>query len=663
MPNFLFLIARFSSLVSGVLKVFFSLLFCFSLFSANAATPSNKNPRDWDHQRSLFQQAQQALEQQKLDDYERLLPQLDDYPITAYLQYDALKQGLKSASSAEVEAFLSEFKDYPFSYHLRGQWLNQLAKQKNWTQYLKFYDGRSDVRYRCLQLTARLETGDLNQINDDILPIWLSGYSQPEACDQPFEHFLQTTENVNQVIWQRIEKAFKARKPSLARYLAKKLSEKDREWVDLWYRSHKNPQATIAEITALPETALQKKILLHALDRLARRDSLQALQQWQQLQSRYSFTKAQKESLDQRIALSAAYQHSTESKQLLSDLPDHLKTDNAHLWLSRINLRDEDWIGLVRSIQVMPQRLKNEAEWQYWYGRALQGASKDEQAQAVLKKLSSRNSYYGFLAADRIGVDYKITSHPAGNLSNAEKTRLIVDNPNLLRARELYFVDRLIDARREWFAGIRKLDQQQIRQAASIASEWRWHENAIKTVAKTSHRSDYDLRFPMPYQSVVMQNVRNLGLDPSVIYGVIRRESLYDPLARSKVGALGLMQLMPATAKSVAKSLGIKNTATSDILDINTNIRLGTQYFKSVLNRFDNNIPLAAAAYNAGPRNVSRWLPENQPLPADQWIESVPFRETRNYIQAVLAYATIFDKQMGRDTKLSSRLKSVEPEY
>jgi soluble lytic murein transglycosylase len=233
----------------------------------------------------------------------------------------------------------------------------------------------------------------------------------------------------------------------------------------------------------------------------------------------------------------------------------------------------------------------------------------------------------------------------------------------LLRARELYFLDRQVDARREWFQALRLLNTQQIKQAAVLASSWKWHDSAIKTVARTPHRSDYSLRFPMPFKRQVFNYADAKQLDPSVIYGVIRRESLFDPLAKSEVGALGLMQLMPSTARRVARSLGLKIPRQSDILEIDNNINFGTQYFRSVLNRFDNNVSLAAAAYNAGPRNVKNWLPRENDMPADLWVETVPFKETRNYVQAVLAYATVFDKSLGRDTLISSRMGDIKSEY
>jgi soluble lytic murein transglycosylase len=143
----------------------------------------------------------------------------------------------------------------------------------------------------------------------------------------------------------------------------------------------------------------------------------------------------------------------------------------------------------------------------------------------------------------------------------------------------------------------------------------------------------------------------------------MRRESLFDPLARSKVGALGLMQLMPSTARRVARSLGMEKPRQSDILRVDNNIRFGTYYLKSVMNRFENNVALATAAYNAGPRNVQRWLPENETMPADLWVETVPFGETRKYVQAVLAYSTVFDKSLGKNTLMSSRMGDIKPRY
>ena len=617
-----------------------------------------------EEQRIIFQQAEQALQDNELELFSRLKARLQDYPIAPYLEYDAINRRIELADPAQVRHLLDEYKDFSFAYHLRSKWLNLLATREKWQDYLDFNDGRNATHFKCQEINARLNTDTkLFDLTEDIKSIWLSGYSQPEQCDPVFEYFLKTVENPQQLIWLRIEKAFKARRPSLARYLGKKLDADDQKRVNTWYQAHKNPQDSFPALKKLPDSELNRKIILHALNRLTRRDSLKAQKLWQDVKGDFKFTEAQQQQLGKQIALSSAYQHKPEAKELLEQLPDEQKTDNAYLWLARINLRDEDWIGLIKTINGMPQRLKKDAEWTYWLARAYEEAGHAVKASTIFDKLSTRSTYYGFLAADKSNREYLINQQELTTASGVADEKLLQSNIHLLRARELFYVGRNLEARREWFQGIRRLKTDEIKQAARMAFSWKWFDNAIKTVARTEHRNDYDLRFPMPFQSEVMQQVSSHNLDAAVVYGIMRRESLFDPLARSRVGALGLMQLMPSTARVVAKSLGLKSPAQSDILDVGNNIKLGTQYFKSVLNRFDNNIPLAAAAYNAGPRNVQKWLPRDEPLAADLWVETVPFNETRNYIQAVLAYATIFDKHLGQDVTISSRMDDVRSSY
>ncbi len=641
----------------------FSIGIVFFILLISSPLLANSTSSSLEKQRLVFKQAEIALTKSDNQQFKKLLAELKDYPVVGYLEYDAFKKNLKKMRSPEVKQFLIKYKDYPFAYQLLGQWLNLLAKRQDWVNYLAFYDGRNSVKYKCLSFTARLKTNNTKNLLSEIEKIWLTGYSQPEQCDYPFDFFLNNAENVTDIIWSRIEKAFKARRPSLAKYLAKKLNDKDKKLVELWYQAHRHPEKKLLSLSRSSDNELNRKIIIHALHRLARKNSLIAKEHWDKIKTKFKFTDQQEQQIIKRIALSAAYQHKPESKQLLQQLPNKLKSDNAYLWLARIHLRDEDWIGLIKTINDMPEHLKAESEWVYWLARSYQKAGQDAKATEIFDELSKKSTYYGFLAADKVNRKYLINQQQAATESSYDEQKLLNKSINLLRAKELFFLDRLLDARREWFQGIRKLSQAEIKQAASIASIWKWYDNAIKTVAKTPHRNDYDLRFPMPYKRQVMLNVKKNDLDPSVIYGVMRRESLFDPLAKSKVGALGLMQLMPSTARYVAKNLGLKKLAQSEILSISNNIKLGTSYFKSVLNRFENNVSLATAAYNAGPQNVKKWLPEKESLPADLWVETVPFNETRNYIQAVLAYATIFDKHLGKDVLISSRMDDVKSAY
>ncbi len=616
-----------------------------------------------EQQRVLFQDASLALNTNQISKYKRLLRRLGDYPVKAYLEYDALRRRLYLASETEVSEFLDSHQDYPFNYRLRAKWLSVLAKRKDWSSYLMYFDDRDDTRYRCLAFQARLSLGVDESINEEIKKIWLRGHSQPRECDPAFKYFLETYPEAEQAVWERIDKAFEARRPNLARYLGKNLNQEDQAMVNTWYQAHRRPEKSLKSLAESSDNQQYRVIIVHAVDRLARKDSLAAKLLWDEIEPRFEFSEDQKGQIRRRIALSAAFQHLSIARQLLSELPSELKNDQTYLWLARIHLRDQDWQGLIDTIEAMPNHLQQENEWHYWLARSYESLGHDVMSRGKFFFLANKSSYYGFLAADKLEIPYRIEQENVTTTEEFDEAQFLSENPFLLRARELYFVGRQIDARREWSQALRLLDTQQIKQAAVLASSWQWHDSAIKTVAKTPHRTDYSLRFPTPYKQQVFDNADAKKLDPSVIYGVMRRESLFDPLAKSGVGALGLMQLMPSTARLVAKSLGLKRPRQSDILEIDNNINFGTQYFRSVLNRFDNNVSLAAAAYNAGPLNVKNWLPREDDMPADLWVETVPFKETRNYVQAVLAYATVFDKSLGRDTLISSRMNDIKSEY
>ncbi|MGD2171827.1 MAG: transglycosylase SLT domain-containing protein [Gammaproteobacteria bacterium] len=633
-----------------------------SLVFAITMTLSTGVAANIEQQRLLFHDAAYALERNQISKFNQLLKRLADYPAMPYLEYDAFKRRVSRTSPQQAKLFLQRYADFPFAYHARGQWLGELARRGDWENYLAFFDDRENTRLQCLAFQARLKLGRLEGLGDEISRVWLRGYSQPSQCDPAFEYYLGSIENPEQVIWARIEKAFKARRPGLARYLGRKLDATSQALVETWYQAHVRPERTIKQLADGEDNPRNRAIVAHAVDRMARRDSLAALENWNLVRDHFDFSQQQRDSIQLRIALSAAYQHEPEARTLLSGLDPASMNDQAYLWLARIQLRGRDWAGLLETINRMPPHLFQENEWQYWLSRSLEAEGQLVDSLNLLEQLSGRSSYYGFLAADKLKREYRIEQENASS-DEIDEEAFLDANPHMLRARELYFLNRLVDAKREWFQALRYLDQDQIRQAATLASKWKWHDSAIRTMARTRHRRDYSLRFPMPYKQQVLELARAKELDPSLIYGVMRRESLFDPLARSKVGALGLMQLMPSTARRVARSLGMKNPRQSDILRVDNNIRFGTYYLKSVMNRFDNNVALATAAYNAGPRNVQRWLPEKESMPADLWVETVPFGETRKYVQAVLAYSTVFDKSLGKNTLMSSRMGDIKPRY
>ena len=230
------------------------------------------------------------------------------------------------------------------------------------------------------------------------------------------------------------------------------------------------------------------------------------------------------------------------------------------------------------------------------------------------------------------------------------------------RARELFKLERIPEARREWHQLMYSLDEQNKLLASKLAQQWGWHDRAIFTMGRTEYRDDIVLRFPLPLLDKVTNWSEKNSIDPALTYAIIRRESAFMSDARSSRGALGLMQILPRTARSVAKNMKVRYRGKHSLLKTDTNIKLGTGYLQQMLQRHDSQAVLATAAYNAGPHRVKTWLPDYQPMDAIRWVETIPFRETREYVSNVLAYLIIYEYLMGSEpSRLQDHMPPVAP--
>jgi soluble lytic murein transglycosylase len=284
--------------------------------------------------------------------------------------------------------------------------------------------------------------------------------------------------------------------------------------------------------------------------------------------------------------------------------------------------------------------------WQYWLARALHELGQRAEAREIYVELARGRGYYAFLAADRVGTPYRIEGMATPELQDVRAQ--VRELPAVARTRELLALDRTLDARREWRDATNQMNKEQLMSAALLASDLGWLDQAIFTLARTGFWEDLELRFPVSHLEQVVGAEHRTGLDRAWILAVIRQESAFNPDARSPVGAMGLMQLMPRTAKAVAtRHLGQSAPRPSQITDPQLNIRLGSTYLAHVLERLGKNPVLATAAYNAGPHRVERWLPE-QTMDADIWIELIPFGETREYVKRVLSYRAIYQHRLGQ---------------
>lgn len=627
-----------------------TLAVCFStpaLSLANSKTP----------EQALFLQAETAIQQGKSAKTKQLMKRLQNYPLLPYLELAQLRRGLRASPPAEVKAFLSRYAGQPVADMLRRNWLDQLAQQKRWKTYLAFYTPQGNIRRQCDHLHAMLKTGQSQQAWPEVTKLWLHGKSRPSACDPVFKAWEQAGKRNNQLNWQRIALAMEKGEWRLARYIGKPLSNDDRVWLSRWIRLYKSPRDALRHQDFTQAHPYREAMLSQAARRLAAFDGEEGLKLWQQIAQRYPFSNPERYRIKRRIALALERNPSAEAYQFIHSISP--KADDERLLLARLRaaLIRNDWAQVLTDLRLWPAN-KSVEMVAYWRARALAAEGQPELATRQFNRLAQHRSYYGFLAADHIGANYHFahTDTPVNNLTLQQ----VQQNDGIARALELHKLVRDTLARREWHYASRHFSKTQLKAAATLAEANDWHDQAIFTLARTGFWDDLELRFPLQHQQLVAKYAQQRQIDSSWIFAVIRQESAFMRDARSHAGARGLMQLMPATAKRVArKALGQRRVSKKALLKADTNIALGSHYLRQLKERLNDNPVLATAAYNAGPHRVDRWLPRHD-LAADIWVELVPFNETRKYLRRVLYYASIYDQRQGKKPKrISDRMPTI----
>lgn len=611
------------------------------------------------NQRKLFLAAEQALAAGDRSQFDRFANQLKSYPLHSYLRYAALQADMESIETTVAQAFLDQQKDAPLANRFRKRWLAHLAKHRRWGDYLRFYDARLGTTYRCHAINALLQTGQRNEALQQVESVWLHGRSQPSACDPVFEAWRQAGKLTGQLVWQRIALAMDANQTGLAKYLGRYLSKPDRVWLNQWRKLHGNPEFALDKQAFAKPHPYRTPMLAHAVKRQANRDAVKALRLWRQLGKRLRFNVNDAYDVERRIALNLVRAETDEGYAFLDTVQPRAEDTRLQEALLQAALYRQDWPKILQWTAQLPSEVQSEENRRYWYARALEATGDNQTAARIYLELAGRRSYYGFLAADRVTTDYHLehVQTPVAPDSVAK----ISTRPAVLRARELRALSRWIDARREWRYATKSLNKQDLMAAAVLAESWGWHDQAIFTLAKTHYWDDLELRFPVRHRDTVTDNAQRHSLDPAWVFAVVRQESAFMEDAHSRAGARGLMQLMPATARLVAKKvLSRKPPRLTELYEPDTNIGLGTAYLRRVLNRLGDHPVLATAAYNAGPHRVERWLPDES-IDSDIWIEVVPFRETRGYLRRVMAYTVIYEKRLGIETqRLSDRMRPVQ---
>ncbi len=603
-------------------------------------------------QRELFAQAEFAARRGRLAEYQLLLDQLQGYPLLPYLQLERLRRTGFLANEEQVLAFLTEHEGTPLDNQLRRHWLNYLQSKNLQQRYVRDYRVPASIEQQCYYLRYQLALQGMPEqaVYRAVDQLWQTGESLPKACDPLLTTWQQAGQRTTELVWARIKLAAEGGKHSLLPYLGGLLPESMRYLAEHYQRVRRDP-AVITRVQFLTGKYPQHEadIVTYAYGRLIWRDPDRALTSFTRLPKHLVLSAEQQTFINQRFAVALTSKNHPKAAAWLAQLEPADHTEQTLQWQLAEWVRQGDWQALLAFTPKLPQAAADSGGWSYWYARALAETGASIEAEAALQRVAQQRSYYGFLAAARLGQPKQLVREQV--VYSEQDLQRLRDLPAVQRVYEFLQLRRYVEARREWLQLTQRSDGRQQELLAVLADQWGWHDQAIYTLAQIGGFNAVTLRFPLAYFDQHQQFSERAGIDVDWALAITRRESAFRFDAHSHAGAHGLMQIMPKTAEYLERKL----VSQHELQQVPTNIRLGTSYLAELRGRLGNNWVLATAAYNGGIYRVYEWLPA-QPIDVDRWIETIPFKETRDYVKNVLAYQQIYRELSGNQDSVFTPL-------
>jgi soluble lytic murein transglycosylase len=572
-------------------------------------------------------------------DWRTAAPELASYPLLPYLEHAELMRKPRPDSAALL-AFIERHGDQPLTRPLRSQLIARRAQVADWAGVRALAIDGLPLVDRCHLHRAAIELGELEGLEAKLRPLWLNARALPGAC-HPLEHLLRARGVLDAAtVWERVELAVAAQQSGLLRTLAGELAGKDKAAVlhlaDLLADSGRARQAA----KKWPDDAAHRRALALGLARIAMRDDALAASLWREFQQRFSFADGEKYQVIDAIALYRANSFEADAASWLDLLPPGQDSAATREWRLREALARRDLAAAQRALERFDERQLADPRWQYWRARVAELNGDTAAAAGHYRALAASPSFFGFLAAERAQRPYALCPLPAVNAADAERALAV---PGFARAFELHALGWLREARLEWDAALAAADAAQRLQAVTLADLRGWHDRAPFALNAADDLRVYTLRFPLAHRELIVASAQRHALSPSFVFGLIRSESAWVADAKSHANAYGLMQLIPDTARRMARAEKRNFINPLALFDPALNVALGTRYLSGMLQRYGGAHWLAAAAYNAGPARVDQWLAQRGQLEPDLFVETIPFRETREYVARVLAFALIYD--------------------
>ncbi|GLR64781.1 lytic transglycosylase domain-containing protein [Marinospirillum insulare] len=612
--------------------------------------------------RQVFSDSYQQLRRGELIDISTTLKKLKNYPLAPYLQQQLFRNQLAYGviDKQELSNFLAAHPNTAFQQKLQAEWLEELGKTKDWSSFLIETNSNPNPlnsRLSCYQLTAEAKVIGISlQWMDKATDYWRSNQPLPNNCQQLTHQLdqlgLLSTKDYQQAALTLMHK----NQPIAARLLQRKLSKADQKWLALWLEARSNPASKLRALTTRrvgfnADSAIKNEVLTHLLKQLANRQPTQTKQIAKQLYKRQQISQKALWQVKEHLAIrTARYSNHSKTLQAFAAIPAEQLSPEGHQAYARTLLRQANWPRLVSAFNAFPQQLLAKNEWRYWQAHALNQTNQAQAAKALLKPLAKKRNYYGFLAAQQLGLQPQMNA-----LDTPLDTNLVNQlryNPGIARAEELFFTNHPEEARQEWHYTLSKAPVEDQIQAAWLANQWGRYHLSVSAAHNAGLYDAVELRFPLAHLDTLRPLAEQANLDLPLVLALIRKESIFNAQARSRVGALGLMQVMPATGKQVAQRLKLAIQPKADLLKPEYNLPIGVDYLAGLMKRYNNNPVLAAAAYNAGPGKANAWLTslgkEVDPL----WVERITYAETRDYVKSLLAFREVYAWRLAQQETL-----------
>ena len=607
-------------------------------------------------QDATFLALRDASRANKPDKVDGLASVLSNYDIPSYVDYYRLKPRIKDlvAPEPEIREYLARYDGTAIADRLRNDWLLELGKAGIWNTFDQQYPLfvlDDDTQLKCYALTSKALKGV--NVADEARALLTTPKDFGQGCTDLIGTLAQNGQFSQTDVWFQVRQAVESGYGGVARRMAPFMDATDAQIAQAIDRS------SLVVARGPGADRVSHELFIIALGRVAKNDPSQASAA---LTASADQLKASERSLGwAQIALPAALKLDPQAVDYWRAAQGAPLSQDAYQWSVRSALRAGDWKLVRTSIEAMPQPLRDDPTWVYWLGRSLMADGRNEQAQKLFQSIADQTNFYGQLSLEELGQKIVVTESPA--LITPLELAPMQKNAGFQRAFRFFDMGLRFEGTREWNWELRKMTDRQLLAAAEFARQSDVLDRMVNTSDRTKVEVDFNQRFPSPHRDIMTANTTALGLDMAWVYGVIRQESRFVKTARSHVGASGLMQLMPATARFVARKVGVIGFTADQVNDVDINIMLGTNYLSMVLNDLDGSLPMATAAYNAGPGRPRTW---RSTLPGSVegaiFAETIPFNETRGYVKNVLSnatyYAALFER---RPQSLKARLGSVAP--